>query len=379
MPFYKDTVMELLDFNISIDLFFTRFDLTLGQSYSHVGVLYFCFPFKFQLNCTQILSYNSEEFSFENDTLVIFGRPVSAEHFYIEKEMLFICATELHEDTEKYALIEIFIYSCSSLSILSLIILILIHAALPSLMTLHGKNLMALSISSLVGHVLFLTCPFLPHGIQNVLTMINHFCWLSTFSWMTIIAFDIARKFFARNMLIQGTGNDKRRFRLYCLVGWGLPLTIVVTSAVLDHAVERGIIGYNGNEMCWISNRTARLYVFFIPVLISFVTSMIYFGVAMYGIESSRRSAISVTKQPNDRNMCLIYTKLATILGITWSLVFISSNVNVVLLSYVSNILNGLQGIFICLISLCNQKTIKEMRRKNSKSAKNTTFTFSTI
>lgn len=366
ISFHHDTAVTFLDMNRSIDLHISRFDITFSQGNGHIELLFYCYSDLLQLNCSKIISYNSNEYSYLNRTLLILNITTYAKKFYIEHDKLYICArNDPESESEIPFAFQIITNVCLALSILALLILIICQCIMPTLLNLHGKNLVCFSFSLLLAQLLFLTCPLLPNLIQYVPSIFHHYFWLSTFVWMSVIAYDIGRKFFVRTMMT-GSGSDKIRFRLYCVTGWGLPLVDIMICIVLEFTQGNSLIGYNGNGNCWLSNPVAVLYSFYIPVHLSFLVSLICFVVALYGIESSRRSAVTVTKNKGSKNMCLVYTKIAFVIGMTWLLVLLSSKIQYLPLFYCSTIMNALQGLFVCMISICNNRTIQVIKRKNT-------------
>ena len=366
ISFHHDAVIAFLDMNRSIDLHLSRFDMTFSQGNGHIELLFYCYSDLSQLNCSKISSYNSNEYSYMNGTLLILNITTYTKKFYIEHDKLYICARNDPESESQIPFtFQIISNVCLSLSILALLVLIICQCIMPTLLNLHGKNLVCFSLSLLLAQLLFLTCPLLPNLIQYVPSIFHHYFWLSTFIWMSVIAYDIGRKFFVRTMMT-GSGSNKIRFRLYCVTGWGLPLVDIMICIVLEFTQGNSLIGYNGNGNCWLSNPVAVLYAFYIPVHLSFFVSLICFGVALYGIESSRRSAVTVTKNKGSTIMCIVYTKIAFVIGMTWLLVLLSSKIHYLPLFYCSTIINALQGLFVCVISICNNRTIQVIKRKNT-------------
>jgi hypothetical protein len=70
---FKNTtsVIAFLDMNRSIDLHLSRFDMTFSQGNGHIELLFYCYSDLSQLNCSKINSYNSNEYSYMNGTLVM--------------------------------------------------------------------------------------------------------------------------------------------------------------------------------------------------------------------------------------------------------------------------------------------------------------------
>ncbi|CAG7822892.1 unnamed protein product, partial [Allacma fusca] len=67
--------------------------------------------------------------------------------------------------------------------------------------------------------------------VHGVLT---HFCFLSTFCWLTLISFDLWWTF--RSVTPSKKKVDKRLYVHMC-IGWGIPALIVIISVCLDLAI----------------------------------------------------------------------------------------------------------------------------------------------
>lgn len=81
----------------------------------------------------------------------------------------------------------------------SLIFLLAIYITLPELRTLPGRNLISLSCAMLLYHIFFLLTgqtdkPYLCVAVSVLL----HFLLLSSFCWMGVMAFDVAKTFGAK-------------------------------------------------------------------------------------------------------------------------------------------------------------------------------------
>jgi hypothetical protein len=92
ISFHHDAVIAFLDMNRSIDLHLSRFDMTFSQGNGHIELLFYCYSDFSQLNCSKINSYNPNEYSYMNGTLLILNITTYTKKFYIEHDKLYICA-----------------------------------------------------------------------------------------------------------------------------------------------------------------------------------------------------------------------------------------------------------------------------------------------
>lgn len=126
--------------------------------------------------------------------------------FFINGSSLFLCIDLKHSyiDTEvfvstKTTLLQILTYIGFTISMVSLIFLLAIYITLPELRTLPGRNLISLSCAMLLYHIFFLLTgqtdkPYLCVAVSVLL----HFLLLSSFCWMGVMAFDVAKTFGAK-------------------------------------------------------------------------------------------------------------------------------------------------------------------------------------
>ena len=127
----------------------------------------------------------------------------SNESYFILGSSLFLCIDLKHSytDTEvfvstKITLLQILTYIGCAISMISLIFLLAIYIALPELRTLPGRNLISLSCAMLLYHIFFLLTgqadkPYICMAVSLLL----HYFLLSSFCWMGVMAFDVAKTF----------------------------------------------------------------------------------------------------------------------------------------------------------------------------------------
>ena len=125
------------------------------------------------------------------------------ESYFLNGSSLFLCIDINHSYTEpevfvsiKITPLQILTYIGCAISMISLIFLLAIYIALPELRTLPGRNLISLSCAMLLYHIFFLLTgqadkPYLCMAVSLLL----HYFLLSSFCWMGVMAFDVAKTF----------------------------------------------------------------------------------------------------------------------------------------------------------------------------------------
>ena len=332
---------------------------------------------------------------------------LSAQDFYVTSEgSLFLNATgktlnvsQFEMESNSSALIcedesmqnYYFVYSaaqnylsvvCLTLSVVCLALHIVIHAVLPKLRNLPGKNLLSLSVALFAAQLLFLTCIEQTdiHGLCVFLGMSTHWFYLSSFFWMNIMGFDICRTFSGR---LQRPGHGDRTFLFYCLYAWGCPTMIVAIGGLVDLIASASEFApHYGGHICWISNKKGLGIFFVLPVALLLLSNMFLFSKTVHSILEQKRAArfavdknqsycrdnkrtASSAKKENDNFLpaekkkenkkhnrkhkvrFVLYIKLALIMGLGWIFGFIAALAHVQALWYPFILFNGLQGAFI--------------------------------
>ena len=124
------------------------------------------------------------------------------------------------------------------------------------------------------------------------MAVLLHFMWLSTFTWMNVLAFDLVRTFTSQQVL---NPNNKKIFLTYCLYGWGVPLLIVSACLAAHHA--NGVeFKYGGLRSCWLVGRYAVLVAFGVPLVVSLVANAALFGLTVHSVHATLKAASMVRK-----------------------------------------------------------------------------------
>ena len=109
----------------------------------------------------------------------------------------------------------------------------------------------------------------------------SHYVWISSFTWMTILAIDLADRFAFRPLMLHGRGSTKK-YVIYLLSGWGIPCIVLLPCLVL-HLCECTTFSYGGPG-CWIADPLSNIIVFGVPVAISLLLNAILFAITISAI-----------------------------------------------------------------------------------------------
>ena len=129
----------------------------------------------------------------------------SNESYFINGSALFVCMNLTRNYTERTNLAsegtnitarQIITYVGLAVSMVSLILLLVIYICVAELRTLPGKNLICLSSTMLLYHTVFLlTGQNDRPSLCTAVSVLLHYFLLSSFCWMSVMAFDVAKTF----------------------------------------------------------------------------------------------------------------------------------------------------------------------------------------
>ncbi|RDD36446.1 Adhesion G protein-coupled receptor L3, partial [Trichoplax sp. H2] len=162
-----------------------------------------------------------------------------------------------------------------------------------------------------------------------------HFFCFASFSWMLVEGVHLY-------FMIIAVFNQKTRSHYYYIVGWGMPLVVVVFSVLIRFD------GYGGDERCWLSTKDGLIWAFVGPVIaIISINAIIMVAV----IKITVTSTTVLVHQKNIENFAGIKSMvkataiLCPLLGLTWILGMIPISGATIVMSYVYVILNSTQVI----------------------------------
>ena len=182
------------------------------------------------------------------------------------------------------------------------------------------------------------------HKVCQCIAIFQHYAWLSYFFLMNAIAFEVALKFRSFSSLIETRYKLVHKRKLSCLLiyGWLSPLTLVISSVVLNYEGSSSFNPqYGKGSACWINNPTALLAFFVIPFscIVCLNTCLLIFAIIRIKQISMVGNVLS-----QEHNHFHINIKLSMLMGVSWMIGLVASYTQIDAVWYVFIVLNTLQG-----------------------------------
>ncbi|XP_033118603.1 latrophilin receptor-like protein A [Anneissia japonica] len=255
------------------------------------------------------------------------------------------------------------------LSLIALVLTFLVYCLLSSLRTLPGMAVMSFNVT------LFWAQFLLTFGagqtkitaVCKVIAITMHFFWLASFFWMSVLAYDISQTFKTKTY-DQSKGDKWKTFVKYSIIAWGSPFVIVAICVMLSMTVESLGFEYGSTSVCWISDPVISLVIFGGPVAFALFLNSIFFGMTVHGVrETIKASEILHRNAPNTSSITTemkIYFKITSLMGFSWIFGFIAGFTGIEFLWYVFIVLCTLQGVFVFVSFVCNNRVCSLLRER---------------
>ncbi|XP_060572788.1 adhesion G protein-coupled receptor E3-like [Ruditapes philippinarum] len=325
------------------------------------------------------IKLKSNEWSSENETGIYvpaLDKVFNSSMFYFNGTDVYLCADMFENqpgstDIFTFNSAESYVTICGLIfSISALTVTLIIYCMFIELRNIPGKILICLIISLLSAQTSFL---FISHAAGYSITckslaIIVHYFYTSSFTWMNVIAFDLLLTF-SRSFIVTGGNKTSKRFFLYNVYGWLLPMIIVATAVGIDESsfdtLSEFRPGY-GQGICWITSTKALMLFFIGPLAFFKLIDIIGFIFTSCFIARARQQG---SRANNNGKLCsfFLYIKLSAVMGLTWVFAFLATFTNNTVIWYMFIIFNTLQGVFIAASFLCSRKVFKLVRNKISK------------
>uniref|UniRef100_T1JFW2 G-protein coupled receptors family 2 profile 2 domain-containing protein n=1 Tax=Strigamia maritima TaxID=126957 RepID=T1JFW2_STRMM len=299
-------------------------------------------------SCPKIIRNASDFNKLQNGSIIMIssGRVYHMGQYEVQDDVILICNDDEYQITSKFSAMQ------STLSLIVLLVSVFfltchisIYGTFSKLRNLPGKSLLSLSVMLLCGQVLFFGVTRIrPGGFCEFIAVMMHFCFLSSFFWMNVMAVDICRTF---TVLQYHSTSSAKKYKQYASYAWGFSALIVGSSIIVDNSNLFPTLKPNyGNAMCWISQRRGLLVFFAVPLAILLIENVIFFILTARGICRTTEEVKSI-KKTKQKIRFFLYVKLALIMGFTWIIGFVAALAELDALWYGFIVLNGLQGTFI--------------------------------
>ena len=320
----------------------------------------------------------TDSFQYIGENSVLFANQVLEVEFNTSRGFPVVCINFTENGTELVNVtITIFRYpeayfvltyiGCS-LSVIACVLLLVTYGLFKELRTLPSKIVMNLSVAIIVGILLILlggpiTVAFLTIELCASVAILLQYFFLSQFSWMSIMSFEMTRTFYeAFKLRPTETKRVKRNLLVsYLFIGWGAPLIITVVTIIVNYTTD-GLVLYGVQKdgtlgSCWINHLESSVVAFIVPLVLSLLFNSVAFTITMVFICIAAHSQVKLHK---DKNIPYIRLTLAvfSISGLTWLFGLLAIFSSAAWSWYPFIVFNTLQGLFIFVVFLATKRVI---------------------
>ena len=128
-----------------------------------------------------------------------------------------------------------------------------------------------------------------PAQLCTAIAIMLHYFFLSTFSWSTVLSYDLYRIFGSDSGPVR-VDVSRRLLTMQMTFAWGCPLLIIIPCFVVHFCNCTELSFRYGSEMsCWLNNEYANLLVFGMPLFVSLLFNICNFCRTVWGIHVSKR------------------------------------------------------------------------------------------
>ncbi|KAF8796370.1 G-protein coupled receptor Mth2 like protein [Argiope bruennichi] len=336
-------------------------------------------------SCTRVILEKDEYFITENGSLILndsLREKVIDDSAYeqAENDSIVVCLlspVKKKIDDMYYLQMDIVqayvSFALSWISVFAMIAVLVTYSIFSSLRNLPGCNTMNLTFSLLAMQITFLL------GQRNTVTgdickgvsILLHYEILCCFMWMNIMAYDLYKTFGDKTVLNNIRSKGKYLFK-YMLYAYGIPLLIVIITALLDSYLEDSIFSpqYGKNDICWITNTYAAGMYFAAPLAAIMSANFTLYILTICSIRNVKHVLYLSNQKMNQRGKSdvLLYFRMALVIGLTWAFAFAAAytkqdRLTGQILTYLFIISNTLQGVFIFAVFVCNRR-VHELYRE---------------
>ncbi|XP_029595317.1 adhesion G protein-coupled receptor E1 isoform X1 [Salmo trutta] len=186
-------------------------------------------------------------------------------------------------------------------------------------------------------------------GGCRVVAGLLHLFFLGSFSWMLLEGVQLYL------MVVLVFNTTIRPLYLYA-VGYGLPLAIVIISAITYPD------GYGTTQHCWLSLERGFIWSFFGPVCTIIILNVFFFIITVWRLA---QKFSSLNPDLSNLRKIKVFTVTAVaqlcVLGTMWIFgVFQFQEEGTVVMTYLFTILNSLQGALLFIMHCLLNKTVRE-------------------
>ncbi|XP_064407205.1 adhesion G protein-coupled receptor L3-like isoform X2 [Halichondria panicea] len=257
----------------------------------------------------------------------------------------------------RFALSVVTYVGCSiSIFFLFLSILYFLTLRKELLTKVHSFIHLNLSISLLLGYVVFLSgveTAVANKGACVFVAALLHYLFTTVFFWM------LCEGIMLYLMLVLVFNQISKKWWIFFIIGWGVPVIPVAISAGIIHDQ------YGTEKYCWIAvgaGDKGAIWAFVVPMLLVVLVNVFFLLAALRSVYNLRKSTVQQTgiKESLQLFSQLFKTTviLLPILGLTWVFGLLSVNSSTIVFAWLFSIFNSLQGLFVFIFHVLRSEKV---------------------
>lgn len=247
----------------------------------------------------------------------------------------------------------------SIVSAVFLLLAVLVHFLLPT-MNQHATALLGHMLSMFVAYVAFsvnylVNMSKWPLFYRYVVFVVTYTSALSSFLWLSVLAFDLWRVF--ARLRPKQHHRKKTRLLAQCAYAVGIPCLLSVPLVVINADDKlRASLG--------IPDKSSLQVIFlYVPVLIILIANCIFFGLTVVNMRAAS-SGTQILDKKVGRQLFHVFVKLFVVMGLTWLAEIVSMALELGPIARVTSMVNALLGVVIFLIYVCKMSTFRAMKKR---------------
>ena len=233
------------------------------------------------------------------------------------------------------------------ISLICLFLLLITYLMLGKYKTVPGKSTMCLSLALIGTNVTQILASYYNDNgtFCIILGVLLHWFFLSTFIWMSALAYDYFITF--HKLQLVSLSAKIIRFRAYCCAALAVPTIAVAVCLCLD-VPNKNITHYGADGKCFIVGLWTNLFAFVVPValLLSINIGLLCFTINDIRIMRKSTNHLSASNR-KETLLTLLAIKVAVLVGVAWVMAFVDGFVSNIVVKFIYTIIVTFQGFFV--------------------------------
>ncbi|XP_057373380.1 G-protein coupled receptor Mth2-like [Daphnia carinata] len=251
-----------------------------------------------------------------------------------------------------------------------------VYALIPEIRNIHGVVIMCYVVSRAGAYLIFGTLQLVGTTRSTIacraMSILIHFSYLSTYTWLNAVCFDIwwtlksMQPCSSVNQAIR-QNNLGKPFVAYSLYSWGLAAIIVIIGQVLDYykisASESIIRSQFGEDACWFSSYGAMFAYVYGPVCILILVDIIFF--VMTSVLLRRAGIGAGNRHAREKYRLRVIFGLFVLKIVSWLAEFITYAIGCLNeASYAIDVIETLSSVLTFAIFVCKPNVWRLFKQK---------------